>query len=289
LNVKQLVDSELVKKYALEKAREALNDAGHVADVLKDLGFDPLKDLDQIIAASPSGGESDRGLLIVHGRFDLAKFKAKGEETAKDYPNHLKIQKVPDGLGGQNVVYEVVTDNPSGGEMTIFVALAGKDTLLASPGKDYVVDALKKAGAKGKAALKDKEFQALLEKMNPKQSFSIAAVGSALTKAELPEEAKAALEKVATLGGGITVDDGVKIEVAIGAKDADAAKDLSKTLNDGLKQGLLLVTALAGANEQLNPLLDVIKSVKVGVKEKVVTIKAAIDADAIDKAIDKDK
>jgi hypothetical protein len=284
-NVKQLLGAELFKKHALDKARDALKEFAEADDVLKDLGFDPFKDLEQILVASPTGEESDRGLVIVHGRFDLAKFKAKGEESAKDYPDILKIHKVPDGLGGQNLVYEVITNGPGGNEMSIFVALAGKDTLLASPGKDYVVDALKKAGLRGRAALKDKELQTLLGQMSPRQTLAVAASGSALAKAQLPEEAKAILEKVGTLGGGLTVEDGIQLEIAIGAKDANAAKDIQKTLDGGLKQVLLLATAVAAANEELNPLLDVVKSVKVGVKDKVVTIKAAVDADAIDKAI----
>src|SRR5581483_10421375 len=164
-------------------------------------------------------------------------------------------------------------------EMSVFVALAGKDTLLASPGKDYVVDALRKAGPRGRATLKDKELQALLEKMSPRQTLAIAASGSALAKAHL--------EKIGTLGGGLTVEDGIQLEIALGAKDADAAKDIQKQLDVGLKQALLLVTAIAASNEELNPLLDVIKTVKVGVKDKVVTVKAAVDADAIDKAIKK--
>ncbi len=286
-NVKQLLGAELFRKHALDKARDALKQFAEVDDILKELGFDPFRDLDQIIAASPTGAESDRGLIIAHGRFDLAKFKAKGEEAAKDYPDILKIHKVPDGLGGQHLVYEVITNGSGGNEMSIFVALAGKDTLLASPGKDYVVDALRKAGPRGRATLKDKELQALLEKMSPRQTLAIAASGSALAKAQLPDEAKALLEKIGTLGGGLTVEDGIQLEIALGAKDADAAKDIQKQLDVGLKQALLLVTAIAASNEELNPLLDVIKTVKVGVKDKVVTVKAAVDADAIDKAIKK--
>jgi hypothetical protein len=288
LNVRQLLDSELFRKYALEKARDALKENSDVEDVLKDLGFDPFKDLDQVIVASPTGGESDRGLLIVHGRFDLAKFKAKGDEAAKDHPDVLKIHKVPDGLGGRQLVYEVLTPGPNGQEMSVFVALAGKDTLLASPGKDYVVDALKKAAPRNKATLKDKELQTLLEQMNPKQSLSIVASGSALAKAQLPDEVKDALEKVQSLGGGVTVEDGIKLELAVGARDADAAKELHKKISDGLKQALILATAVAAANDDLNPLLDVAKSVKVGVKDKVLTIKAMIDADVIEKAIKKE-
>src|SRR5438105_4660189 len=71
VNVRQIVDSDLFKKYALEQARAALKDQEDVQDVLKELGLDPFKDLDRVLVAKPSGGEQDRGLVIAYGRFDL--------------------------------------------------------------------------------------------------------------------------------------------------------------------------------------------------------------------------
>src|SRR5215472_6282968 len=126
VNVRQIVDSTLFKNNALEAAQEALRGNDQIQDILKDLGFDPFKDFDRLIVAAPIGAENDRGLLIAHGRFDAAKFKAKGEEAAKDNPDNLKITKI---LGGKHTLYEVNTpdlDSP------LFVALAGRDTILVS-------------------------------------------------------------------------------------------------------------------------------------------------------------
>src|SRR5260370_12239021 len=126
LNVRQLLDSAIVKKYGLEPAKEALKSADEVADVLKDLGFDPFNDLDQIIIAGPGGNEQDKGLVIGHGKFDLAKFKAKAEEAAKDNADIVKIHK-----SGTNQIYEVKIEADQ--ENTLFVALTSKDTILATP------------------------------------------------------------------------------------------------------------------------------------------------------------
>src|SRR6516162_8339285 len=106
LNVRQIVDSDLFKKNALEAAQEALRGNDQVQDILKELGFDPFKDLDRVLAASPGGAEEDRGLIIAHGRFDVAKFQAKAEQVAKDDAEHLKIHKI---LGGKHLLYEVTT------------------------------------------------------------------------------------------------------------------------------------------------------------------------------------
>ncbi len=287
VNVRQILDSPLVKKYGLQKARDALKDFDQVEAVLKDLGFDPFKDLERVTVASPGGTEKDRGLLIVHGSFNLDKFKSKGEEAARDYPDYLKIHKVPAGAGATHVVYEVT---PPDADTPIFVALPGKDTLLASPGKDYVVDALKKAARKAKPALKNKEMQGLLEKMDERQSVSVAALGSALTKGGGgPAAVKAQAEKVEAVGGGLTVGEDLKVEVALATKTADGARELHDSLDKGLKQALALLSVLTSAQKELNPALEVVKALRVTIKGKVVTVKGRVPADVLEDALKKDE
>jgi hypothetical protein len=283
VNVRQLLDSAVVKKYGLEPAKEALKSADEVADVLKTLDFDPFKDLDQVIMASPGGNEQDKGLIIAHGKFDVDKFKAKAEETAKAKGDVLKIHK-----SGNNQIYEVKIQGEQ--EVTLFVAIASKDTILASPGKDYVVDSLKKESLKKNAGLKNKQLQAMAEKMDPKQSVSIALVGEAFAKAEIPnEQAKALLAKIDAVSGGVTVTDEVKVELGVTTKNAADAKDISKAINDGLNQLILLVGVLSANEPKLAPALDFLKSVKTNTKDTSITIKGALDAESIDKALDKDK
>jgi hypothetical protein len=283
VNVRQLLDSGVVKKVGLEHAKEALKSSDEVAEVLKTLDFDPFKDLDQVIMASPGGNEQDKGLIIAHGKFDVAKFRAKAEETAKQKGDVLKIHK-----SGANQIYEVKIQGDQ--EVTLFVAIASKDTILASPGKDYVVDALKKESLKKNAGLKNKQLQTMAEKMDPKQTLSIALVGEAFAKAEIPnEQAKALLAKIDAVSGGVTVTDEVKIEIGVTTKNAADAKDISKAVNDGLNQLILLVGVLSANEPKLAPALDFLKSVKTTTKDTVITIKGALDADAIDKIVDKQK
>jgi hypothetical protein len=286
VNVRQIVESDLFKKNVEAAAREALKNADEIADALKDLGLDPFTDVDRVIAAMPSGADQDRGLVIAHGRFDLDKFRAKGEQAAKDQPDVVKIHKVTDGDGGKFTVYEV---RPNVASQPVFLALPDKTTVLASPGKDYVVDAMRKGSAKEKPALKNKEIQGLLEKMNDKQGVSLAIVGSALTEGA-PQEVKDIFEKVDAVGGGVTITDEIKIEIAISAKDADDAKDIGESVKGDLKQVRLLLSALAFAqSNELDALLDVVNSIKISVKDKTVVVKGAVSADVIDDALKKDK
>ena len=286
-NVRQLLGSELLKSANVAQAKEALKNADLIGEVLRDLGFDPFHDLDRITVAGPGGNDKDRGLVIVRGTFDVAKFKAKADEAAKSNADFLKIHKVPDGLGGQHLVYETMVPEQN---LPLFVAVVSKDLLLASPGKDYVADALQKGGRKERADLKSKDMRTLLEKMDDKQSLSVAALGSALAKGgNLPDNAKDVLEKLDAVGGGVTVTDEIKLEIVLSAKSAESAKEIDRAVSNGLNQALGLVALFANQNKEIAPAVEILKTIRSGTKGKLVTIKAAIGADILDKALGKDK
>jgi hypothetical protein len=290
VNVRQLLDSELVKKHALDALRDALKSAEAAEEVLKDLGFDPFRDLDRLIIASPGDSEHDRGLVIAYGRFDPAKFKAKAEEIVKTQGDVLKVLKVPGGKGSQALVYQV---SPPELPNPLFIALLGDKTLLASPGKDYVVDALRKASARGPAALKDKDFQALLETVDDRQTVSLAAVSAALSRSlpgAAPPGASDALGKITALGGGLTLGEDVQLEVAVSAATVADAREFYNTADKGLKLALGLLAALSqdpDANPGLELALEVVKSLRVSVKDRTVLVKGRLNAEAIGNAVKK--
>ncbi len=286
VNFKQILASDLIKKQVLEMAQEALRGNDQVQDVLKDLGLDPFKDLDRLVVASPGGTEKDRGLIVLHGKFDVAKFKAKAEEVAKENSEHLKIHKV---LGGKQLLYEV---NMPDLDEPIFVAVPSRDTLVFSPGKDYVLDALKKSGKTEKPTLKNKKFQTLLEKIDGKQSVSLAVVKTpGLTKAleQAPGDVKAILGTIQALGGGLTITDEVKLEFVVTAENAKDAQELQKSA----KAGLSLAVAGLAALTQMNPapgievVVDFVKSISVKSNGANLVIKGRISSDTIEEAIKK--
>jgi hypothetical protein len=293
VNVRQVLDSDLFKKNGLAPAREALSSLDQVQDVLKDLGFDPFKDLDRITVAWPHGAEKDRGLLIAHGRFNLAKFKAKADDAMQNTPDALKAHKVPDGLGGQHIVYEVTASEL---ENPVFVTLANDKTLLASPGKDYVVDALKRTAVKTAPPLKSKDIQALLEKMDDKQSVSVAAISAAIKKnlpADLPDTVSTVVDKLTAVGGGLTLTEDLKFELVVTARNADDARGLRDEADNGVKLALAGLAVLTrkgtGGNPALELTLEFVKSVKVSSKGQAVIIKGRISGETFEEALKKDK
>jgi hypothetical protein len=272
INVRQILDSSLVKKYGLDKIKEALKSEDEVQKILKDLGFDPLKDLDSVVIAAPGGNEPDKGLIIVRGHFDLAKFQAKAEDIAKKNGDTLQIEKA-----GGKTIYKVVLQ-----EQTFYASFAGPDAMLAAPAKDYLLKALERSNGKA-PALKSKELQALLAKVDTKRSVWMAVAGSAFPK-ELPidnEKLKKSLDSIESVTGGINVADEVKLEFQIATKDAAGAKDLVQTIKGALAQAKGFL-ALAGG-DQLAPLVDVLGTAKATAEDKTVTVVAVISADVIEK------
>jgi hypothetical protein len=293
INLRQLLDSPLIKDNLLGQAREAVKNSP-AADVLKELGLDPFKDLDRITVAGPASKEQDRGLVIIRGKFNTDKLKAKAEElikaeaTAADKPLIKKL-KVPDGNGGDAIIYQI---RPPEAPMAFFVTIMDGKTILASPGKDYVVDAIRMTAEKP-VELKAKGIQALLDKMDERQSFSIAAISEVLGNAlgDLGGGV-GGLDKVTAVSGGLTLTDELKLEVGISTKDTDAAKELHDSLSGQLNFALALAAGIAQgieANPGLDVALELLKSVRVTAKDKTVFIKGRVNADTLQDLLKKDK
>jgi hypothetical protein len=288
INVKQIMDSPLVQKLGVDKLKKALDDQDEVKKVLTELGFDPFKDLESLTFAISSGSDTDKGLIIAHGKFDVAKFTAKAEEVAKDMKDVVKITKVP-GPGAESGKINLYEVNVPNQPQTLFVALVDKNTLLASAGKDYVLDAIDKQGGRKKAELKSKELKTLLGRIDGKQSIWTAVLGSTLEKSPLVSDdtAKELISKLVDAHFGLTVDKDLKGEVGITAKTNEDAKKLDEVINDSLNQAVGILSLLAGNQPEIKPLLNVLKSIRPSIKDKTITIQATLAGDDIEKAIQK--
>src|SRR5262249_39844351 len=140
MNVKQVLSSPAFTKH-YQKQVDGLLKMEPVQRVLKDSGFDPLKDVDRLMLAmgksghqvdihpNPRGptGPASGPILPLQGRFDPAKLQAKAEQLRKDFPQLLKPHQV-----GAAQVYEI-HDGP---RFIFFVALVDKTTLVAAPRKN---------------------------------------------------------------------------------------------------------------------------------------------------------
>lgn len=272
VNVRQFLDSPLIKKAGLDKALAGNEES---QKVLKDLGLDPLKDIDRVILAGGKG--DDQTLIVIKGNFDPEKIAAKAGELAKEHKDHVKVHKA-DGTTLYEItgVDKAVPLPPQAqGQVPLdkpmMIAVADKTTVVAGVSKDAVTAAIARVTGKKSGEIKNKELKALLAKQDAKQTVSIAIPGGTIGQ-----------EKIKHVTGGITVGADIKIEAHVATTDLDAAKEL----NDQFKEGLMTVQGLVGGfaaqQKALMPVLDILNGIKHDVKDKDVIVNTTIKGETIE-------
>src|SRR5262249_27296941 len=83
VNVRQLLDSPLVKKHALEQVRAALKDNAGGQKFFGAVGLDPLRDISSVTLAAPGSDVQNRALFIVSGNFNVERIHAAADEAAR--------------------------------------------------------------------------------------------------------------------------------------------------------------------------------------------------------------
>lgn len=283
VNVKQLVDSDIIKKYALEQIKQAL--AGQDAKkLLEELGLDPLKDIEKIWAGSSGKDQSDmKGLVIVHGKFDPDKlFKAAEAATKRDGDKFSMIKD------GNTTMFKFQPDqgNP------VYGTVVDDTTVIAGTDKKIIATALKQNEDKKKAPIAQ-ELTTLTKKVDEKTSIFVGmSAKGKFDNVKFPQQLpidlsglEKALPKTETLSVTIKVTGDINLEVIFGMKDDDSAADMGDAMAkaiDGIKG---LVPILAAAEPKAKPLVDVIKTVKTDVKKKDVTITGKVTGDNLGKMI----
>jgi hypothetical protein len=272
-NFRAMIDSPLAKKMGIEKATEVIKSVPG-GEILAEMGFDPLKDIDSITIAAPGGGDMEKGLIIVVGKFKAEKLVAKANEEAKNNKDKVKTHKA-----GDKTIFEV-KEFIFGQQVPIFYMIAS-NTILASTQKDYLEKALANAGSK----LANKDFSALVEKLDPNLAISMVAVSSAFPSKAIPEPAKAIIEGIDSIGGGIGVDKDVTLSVNVFTKDEDSAKKLKDTMDQGMAQALGFLGLMAAQQKELTPVLEFVKSMKTSSKAKMMSLEGKLPGKMIEDAI----
>lgn len=269
VNVHHLLESPLVKKYGLEKLKEGLQ-KDEAKEFMRRTGLDPMKDVTRfLVAGNPSATQHDRVLVIVHGKFDIAKIETTVDEELKKKPTEdVQITKE-----GDVRLYKIKNkDKKPGQPEHFYAAFAAPDTLLVSPEKSYVTDGL--AASKTEAKL-GKDFQAVLEKADAKKVVWVAGLITDDVKkgmANFPLTANIAT-KLESFTGNVGVTDGVQVDLHVYATDEKAANDFSK-----------LLEAAKGFIPQDNDMVkELVDGLKINNEKSTVTISAKVSGDLIEK------
>lgn len=281
-NMKQLVGSDIVKKYALEQLKQAL-EGQEAKKLLEDMGLDPLKDIETIWAGTSGKDQTDmKALIVVHGKFDPEKLLKAADAASKKDGDKFSIVK-----DGNATLFKYQPDegNP------VYGTVVDETTVIAASDKKLIGEALKQKDA-AKAPV-SADLTALVKKQDAKATMFVASVVKGKFKdVKIPQQLpidlsgfQKALPNTDSMSIVLKVSGDVTLEITMGMKDEDAAEDMAGAmakLVDGIKGLVPLITA---ADPRAKPLADVVKTIKTDVKKKDVVTSAKITGDEIGKMI----
>lgn len=282
INVKQIMDSDIVKKYAVEQMKQALQGAD-IKKFMDDLGLDPLKDIEKVVIGGSWTDQNDiKGLVIIRGTFDPDKLYRAAEAQTKKDADHFSMIK-----DGNDVIFKYQPDNGN----PVYGTVVDKTTVILGTEKKYVTTATATAAAPPKKVELGKDIAVMINRMDDKASVWVAAVvKDKLDKLPIPmgggiPNLQGQLGKMDAVTAVLQVNKDIDLTVNLGMKDDGSADEMGKTVDELLQTVKGALPFLAAQNEQLKPLVDVVKTLKCEVRAKTVTITGKVTGAAIGKMI----
>jgi hypothetical protein len=285
VDVRQVVQSPSFAKH-FEKTLDELLKQEAVQAVLKDTGFNPVKDVDHLLIvfgtksfpvgeAQPQEASNSSGpLIVVTGRFDPQKIQTRVAKYAEEMPEIIKIH----GIGKADVA-EVKMPG-----QVYFGVVVDKNTVALSPRREEIEDLLEKAAGDRKTELKNADLQRILKDRAPKQVVQLAATRDAVfggsVSVKMENGKNIVTHKYMTLAdyglesiqGGITLSDKLEGKVALTAKDADSATKVAGQIEQGLGQAKAERAGAVNQFKDLAPVFDALDTIKVTTVGKGITL-----------------
>lgn len=283
IDVKAFLGSPLFKKHLEAAYRAQLQANPELQQLLTTLGWDPLNDLATVVAAGPPGvAARDQALVIVRGRFDLARIEAVAADLAKQSPEHVTIRRHE-----QLSLYEIkAKDSPD----RCFAAFIDRGCLVISAGRDVVEAAIARSAGKRPLRL-GKDMQSLIAAVDAKQTIWLVALATDGLKRDLAinDGVKKVMGTLRSVAGGLRVGEGIKAEVRVQTASARAAADLRNAL-ELVRGQVALAVNFSPQLADFAPLVnEAIKSIKLTSARNTVAVEGAISATLIHKAVAKVK
>lgn len=287
VNVRQILDSDLIKKYALGQIKQALegNDA---QKALKEIGLDPLKDVDRVSMGVWGKQEDMNGVFVIRGKFDPAKLFEAADKASKAKGDQISIV-----TEGKYKLVKVTPKEGSANQKPVYLSVADEKTLVAATDPKLAVSTVEAAEKRAKPALK-KDLAALVLNQDEKASLFVCGLVDGKVN-ELPPgfnipniDPKQLQEQLANLKNvalTVRLTDAVGLEIAAGMKDADAATAFGGTAAKLVDTAKVFLPFAGAQQPQAKPVIDdLVNTLKSSVKDTSVVISLKLTADAIAKA-----
>jgi hypothetical protein len=270
LHVRQFLDAPAVKTHLRDRLAPYFP-----ANLLKDAGIDPLRDIDRITLAGPAAAENDKLLLILRGRFQPEKIDSTLAEVAKRDADTLRIESQ-----GERRLFHARTAERG----PLVFCVLDREVLLLAANKAPILDAIARKDGK-KPGSASRELQALLGKIDEKATAWLAVlITPELKKILTPTpEYQRVVDSLRSAHGSLTVDEGLRADFVIQTGDARAAVEIRK-FTEGIKS--ILILAAANQDKKNGALwADLLSSLKIANQGDAVTVKGQVTAEQLEKSI----
>lgn len=272
VNVRQMLQTPLVKKHALDPLKALLERSSETSQLLRAAGLDPFKDIDSIsLCTSGRPLAGGKLLIVVRGSFSPDKVRTAAGDYAKKYPDRLKSFK-----DGDLSMWEIHSDNKA-----FYSAFADNQTLVMTATKKdtaAVVHRADQAPQQPSAAM-----QAALAHFKGDENLWMAMVATEEIKQLLKSDdtSKDFATDLQSVTGALELSDDAQFRLVAHANSAAAAAKIKSKLDDLMP---LLSFLGAGKDKSGQIAKEVIDSIQLKTEKNDVSIRLHVTDAQISKA-----
>ena len=287
VNVKQMLESDIVKKFALGHLKQVL-EGMDAQKMLADLGLDPMKDIEKITVGAWGKNQEDmNAVFVVRGTFDAKKIMEAAQTAAKDMADKVSIIEE-----GDLKLIKFIGDKGKPG----YIAVQDGKPIIAATDKKLLTASVAALNDKAKPAL-SKELTALVMKQDAKASMFVCGITEGKV-GEIPgdfsqlkalgvdgDTIKKGLGKLNSMGMTLNLGKEVVVAIKLGMKDNDSADEFASEIKKLVTAAKTFLPIVGGNQPNFKALIDdVSKTLDSDSKEKDVVLTVKLSADAIGQA-----
>jgi tetratricopeptide (TPR) repeat protein len=308
VNVRQILDSALVAKYAPDGFAASIKACPDVAAVCARLGIDRLSSIEQVVVGlGDSDSERDCSAVILRGRFDMAAFRTGMAALAECQPRILKAHRQ-----GRQVYYELRHSGKRGSMLAgmgvrpgeggsvspvlsfqcrgniwdaiapCYIALVDERTLLLAAERRTVATVFARAAAMQPPAI-DKQLRRLLRRVSAQASIVLVGKPTAELRQGLAGALGTADVDLDDFTAAITVADDLRAHVALTCPNAETTKRALSICEDLGTRAEALAVLLTGNNPRYAPFKEVPRAFHARAQGTKVVVEGSITAELIDR------
>jgi len=268
-NIRQLLDSPLVKKYLGEQIKNGLKDEEAIK-TFKALNLDPTKDIERITIGAAGVDPNDaRVVVVISGKFDVKAMEESIATFARTNAKEMTPEKI-----GDKTAYKLTNEKMP---TPLYMGIVSSSQIVLSSKKEILGSAFVGTAKSELSA----DMAKLVSGMSKTSSMSLVA-GIKGKLAAVPindDETRKLLDAAESLSIQLNVDKGFGLTIGMGMDKAANAAAMSKKLGELVSLGKLLLPNLAKDQPDLKPLIGVLASVKESSTDKSALLKLELSED----------